>query len=108
MDEERAKLTESGMLFFDLLILLRELTRAQLGLIADPKSGEVVKNTEVARHLVDMIAVMQEKTKGNLTRQEEQVLENLLNELRMACVRAESSQSKPEEEGKTDDEEENN
>jgi len=39
-----------------------------------------------------MISVLQEKTAGNLTEQEAVVLENLLSELRMACVRAEKTE----------------
>lgn len=89
MDEERIKQTESGMLFFDLLILMRELVRAQLGFVADPRTGETTKNIASARHLIDMIEVVEKKTAGNLTAQEEQVLKNLLTELRLACVRAE-------------------
>ncbi|MCD6501079.1 DUF1844 domain-containing protein [bacterium] len=89
MSEERIETTKSGMIFYDLLILLRELTRSQLGMIQNPNTGEYPKDIQSARHLVDMIAVLQEKTEGNLTDQEATVLENLLTELRVACVRVE-------------------
>lgn len=91
MSDERIKATESGMLFYDLLILLRELVRHQLGLSQNPLTGETMKDLKTARHLVDIIAVLEEKTNGNLTEQESLVLENLLTELRMACVRAEEA-----------------
>ncbi len=43
---------------------------------------------ELARHSIDMLAVLQEKTKGNLTREEAWLLENTLTELRMRFVQA--------------------
>ncbi|MCK5832351.1 DUF1844 domain-containing protein [bacterium] len=92
MSDERIKSTESGMLFYDLLILLRELVRNQLGYSADPETGEAKKDINSARHLVDIIGVLQEKTDGNLSKQEKLVMENLLTELRMACVRASESE----------------
>ena len=88
MDEERIKTTEKSMIFFDLLVLLRELVRSQLGLIPDPKSGEIHKDIASARRLVDMIIVLKEKTEGNLSEQEQQVVNNLISELQMACVKA--------------------
>ncbi|GEM_PF-2201945 len=92
MDEERIKATESGMLFFDLLILLRDVVRTQLGLVIDPITGDTVVNLEAARHATDMISVLEQKTQGNVTEQEQQVLQNLISELRIACVRAEKAE----------------
>jgi Domain of unknown function (DUF1844) len=43
---------------------------------------------ELARHSIDMLAILQEKTKGNLTREESRLLENTLTELRMRFVQA--------------------
>ncbi|HHS50941.1 MAG TPA: DUF1844 domain-containing protein [candidate division Zixibacteria bacterium] len=91
MSDEKIKDTETGMLFYELLLLLRQIVRSQLGYLPNPETGEAPKDVESARHLVDMIAVLEEKTKGNLNEQEKLVLDNLLTELRMACVRAEDS-----------------
>ena len=43
---------------------------------------------ELARYNIDMLQTLQEKTKGNLTEEEENVLENTLNQVRMAYVKA--------------------
>lgn len=43
---------------------------------------------ELARHSIDMLAILQEKTKGNLTREEDWLLGNTLTELRMRFVQA--------------------
>jgi hypothetical protein len=42
----------------------------------------------LARHSIDMLAILQEKTRGNLTREENWLLENTLTELRMRFVQA--------------------
>ncbi len=43
---------------------------------------------EMAKYNIDMLETLQEKTKGNLSKEEEKVLENTLNEVRMAYVKA--------------------
>ena len=43
---------------------------------------------ELARHSIDMLAILQDKTKGNLTREESRLLDNTLTELRMRFVQA--------------------
>lgn len=90
MDDEKIKATEKSMVFYDLLVLLRELVRSQLGIVADPKTGEVHKDLVSARRLIDMIVVLKEKTEGSLGEQEERVIDNLISELQMAYVKAEN------------------
>ncbi len=60
----------------------------QLGTVEDPSTGKKTKNLEMARHTIDMIAMLQEKTSGNLTGDEENLLAALLSELRIAYVAA--------------------
>jgi len=43
---------------------------------------------ELARYNIDMLQTLEEKTKGNLTKEEEKVLENTLSQVRMAYVKA--------------------
>jgi len=91
MNEERIKETEKSMVFFDLLVLLRELVRSQLGIVTNPQTGETHRDIDSARRLVDMIIVLKEKTNGNISEQEDRVLTNLISELQIACVKAESA-----------------
>jgi hypothetical protein len=51
---------------------------------AEIRLGEPAR--DLARHSIDMLAILQEKTKGNLTREEDWLLENTLTELRMRFV----------------------
>jgi hypothetical protein len=63
-------------------------TQVQLGLLKFGEEGEDEQepNLPVARHSIDMLAVLQEKTRGNLTTEEARVLENGLTELRFRYV----------------------
>ncbi len=45
---------------------------------------------DLARHSIDMLAVLQQKTQGNLTREESSLLDNTLTELRMRFVQLRS------------------
>ncbi len=53
-----------------------------MGLIPDPRSGQRVQHLELARHHIDMLGVIEEKTKGNLTDEEQKMLSSILYELR--------------------------
>ena len=56
----------------------------------DPETGESLRHLELAKHNIDMLSVLEEKTKGNLTPQEARLLDSLLYELRMAYISAAS------------------
>ena len=57
-----------------------------LGLVVDPKSGPPQPHLDEARHLIDMLQMLEEKTAGNRTPEEGQRLEYTLHDLRMAYV----------------------
>lgn len=57
-----------------------------LGQVPNPINNEYTISWEHARYTIDMLEVMQEKTKGNLTPDEAGMLEGLLHQLRMAFV----------------------
>jgi hypothetical protein len=59
-----------------------------LGRLPDPVSGKAEKNLPVAKHLIDMLEVLQQKTEGNRTPEETEEIEALLYQLRMAYVEA--------------------
>ena len=59
-----------------------------LGLIKDPQTGQTRKDIAMAQYVIDTIAMLQEKTKGNLTPDEERLAQNLLTELRFRFVQA--------------------
>lgn len=57
-----------------------------LGQIPNPQSGEAEVNLELAKMFIDQLAMIQEKTRGNLSNEEMTVLRNALSNLQMAYV----------------------
>lgn len=57
-----------------------------MGGMADKTSGRAVFDPDYSRHMIDLLAVVEEKTRGNLAPDEEQDLKVVLNELRMRYV----------------------
>lgn len=58
-----------------------------LGEIADPETGEKVVNPELARHAIDTLVVIEQKTKGNLTGEEAELLKNILYDVKLRFVK---------------------
>ncbi len=54
-----------------------------LGEVPNPYTNKKEEDIEAARHTVDILSMLQEKTKGNLSKEEAQLLEGVLYELRM-------------------------
>ncbi|GAB4108388.1 MAG: DUF1844 domain-containing protein [Phycisphaeraceae bacterium] len=57
-----------------------------MGAIPDPATGQRIAHLDLARHHIDMLGVLEEKTKGNLTKEEEDLLASTLYELRNRYV----------------------
>jgi len=60
------------------------------GEIPDPVTGNKSTNLPMAKHTIDILGLLEEKTKGNLTEDESQLLKNVLYDLRMRYVKATS------------------
>ena len=58
----------------------------QLGLLAGPGGEHIPPDLENAHRTIDMLEVLQEKTRGNLSKNESQLLEEVLYEMRMSFV----------------------
>ena len=58
-----------------------------LGDIPDPETNEPIEDLNRAKYLIDELGILQEKTAGNLTSDEERALKNILLELRMRYVK---------------------
>jgi len=72
-----------------------------LGEMADPKTGLQRENLGEARYLIDMLAMLQDKTKGNLTEQEAAAIEEAVYSLRMTYVRKVSGEPKGADPGRS-------
>ncbi len=74
--------------FNSLIFSLSSSALLHLGEIADPQSGKRQKDLPVAKHAIDTISLLKEKTKGNLNDEETRFLDSVLNDLRWRFVRA--------------------
>lgn len=84
---EPGPLPEADLTSF--LLSLATSALFHMGLVADPESGERAEpNLPLARHTIDTLALLQQKTQGNLSGEEEELLTNLLTELRMRFLDA--------------------
>lgn len=85
-DEERPRgpLPEGN--FAALVSMLTTQALFALGLLQVKGQEKKEPDLELAKYNIDMLQTLQEKTKGNLTEQEETVLSNTLNDLRMGYV----------------------
>ena len=70
------------------LLSLSTSVLIQLGEVQDPMTNQIEKNLPIAKQTIDLLGMLREKTKGNLTPDEEKLFENLLYDLRMRYVRA--------------------
>jgi hypothetical protein len=73
--------------FTGLIVSLANTALFQLGLVSGPESG-IHKDLEAARQTIDIMALLEKKTQGNLTDQERTILTETLFQLRMAFVEA--------------------
>lgn len=83
--------TQSGELtqrFIEFVMMQAQNAALFLGQIPNPQTGQAEVNLEVARMFIDQLAMIQEKTRGNLTNEESTVLRNALSSLQMAFVEA--------------------
>ena len=86
---EVQKTTQSGELsqrFIEFVMMHAQNAALFLGQIPNPKTGEGEVNLELAKMFIDQLAMIQEKTRGNLTSEESTVLRNALSNLQMAYV----------------------
>jgi hypothetical protein len=72
--------------FLSLANMLAVEAAMHLGLIQNPGEEAPPADLEAARHLIDMLGMLQSKTRGNLTGEEDSLLENILADLRMQFV----------------------
>jgi hypothetical protein len=89
--EERNK-----FLFSFLVMSYQTSSLMQMGHLKDPNTQKVEKNLENAKLSIDILGMLQQKTKNNLTKDESELLENVLRELRLAYIKESSKDNSTE------------
>ena len=87
--QERPPLPEVN--FNSLIFSLSSSALLHLGEIADPQTGQKTSDLPLAKHSIDIIAMLKEKTEGNLTEEEDKFLESVLTDLRFRYVKLSGS-----------------
>jgi hypothetical protein len=79
----------SGLSFTAFVLSIASTAAIHFGDLPDPASGRPAeKNLEGAAQMIEILGLLDQKTRGNLTAEERQVLEQVLYELRMRFVEA--------------------
>ncbi|MBI4803645.1 MAG: DUF1844 domain-containing protein [Desulfovibrio sp.] len=73
--------------FITFIYSLASAAMVHMGEMPEPESGQVVSNLPLAKHTIDTLAMLQEKTTGNLADDEAKQLSDILGHLRMLFVR---------------------
>jgi hypothetical protein len=73
--------------FATFILSLNQSALVNLGIVADPGTGQRGKNLPLAKQTIDILAMLEEKTKGNLAKEEERMLTSFLYDLRIMYVK---------------------
>ena len=100
---------ELDISFFQLVLSLQAAAWQQMGKVASPITGKVERDLDQAKVSIDILNMMQKKTKGNLTPQEQKLIDDTLHDLHLNFVdevkkgREEPADTKKPEEKETSD-----
>jgi cobalamin biosynthesis Mg chelatase CobN len=81
--------------FINFLMSIASNAAASLGMMEHPVTGQRGVDLPLAKHWIDVLGMLQQKTRGNLVEQERQIFEGLLSDLRMQYVSLTTPPSAP-------------
>lgn len=73
--------------FTSFILSLNTTALFHLGELPHPETGQKVLDLELARHAIDTLAMLEDKTKGNLDNEEQDLLSRVVYELKMRFIR---------------------
>jgi Domain of unknown function (DUF1844) len=76
--------------FSTFVVSLNASALVHLGAIEDPAAGKQAKNLPMAKQTIDILSMLEKKTTGNLTHDEEQLIKSILYDLRILYVKEKS------------------
>lgn len=74
--------------FTTFIMSLNTSCLACLGDIPEPSNGETTRDLACAKHVIDTLEMLKQKTEGNLDREEQELLNHMLYDLKLRYVRA--------------------
>jgi hypothetical protein len=85
-DNNNSDKARETILFQHLVVMLQTLAFSQMGKLSSPVTGKMERELHQAKITVDMLAMLQNKTEGNLDEEEKRFLDTVMMELRMNYV----------------------
>ena len=82
MDTEQ----KNQMLFTELVVMFHAAAMQQMGKIKHPVTGNIERHLESAQNSIDLLDMLQAKTRGNLSAEEERFLKQVLQELKLNYI----------------------
>ena len=96
-DPSEAEHDHSAITFVGFVLSLAHTAAVHLGDVPDPGSGQAnPPNLPAAQQMIEILALLEEKTRGNLTAEERQLLEQIVYELRLRFVEISKQGPAPE------------
>jgi uncharacterized membrane protein len=90
--KEKEQQEQGSQLDFSTFILsLATSALMQMGFVPDPQTKKTSKNLPLAKQNIDLLALLADKTRGNLSDSEKELLENILTEIRLKFVEVSKS-----------------
>src|SRR5882724_4865296 len=88
---------------FEFLVFsLKMQAEMRMGLLGFGEGEDATPDLGAARHVIDLLAMITEKTRGNLSLEEQRLIENSLTELRFRYVQVLEKSHKPEQGGSSE------
>ena len=86
-EQERTDYQLPKINFATFIFSLNHSLLVHLGVMDDPTTGKKVRNIPIAKQTIDILGMLEEKTQGNLTEDEEKMLKSILYDLRMIYIK---------------------
>jgi hypothetical protein len=85
-DDEELEGAQDPASFVNFLMSIASNAASALGMMEHPVTHQHEVDLQLGKHWIDVLGMLQKKTQGNLTKQEQQLVEGLLSDLRMQYV----------------------
>ena len=99
-EETMSKEQQTELLFMQLVMMFQGMAMQQLGKVINPMTQKVERDLGQAKNFIDLLAMLEEKTKGNLGEGEQKLLQQALFDLRMNYVdevkKGEAAEAEPD------------
>jgi hypothetical protein len=95
LSDEEIEGAQDPASFVNFLMSIASNAASALGMMEHPVTHQREVDLELGKHWIEVLGMLQQKTRGNLSKQEHQMLEGLLSDLRMQYVSLASSPQPP-------------